>query len=170
MLNRESESEEKTKLKSAGMDQQTLISFEMGNDNVTLICTYGKITFLCCQNTSDYTIGLILKTISAIDNSTSHEMDIICDFDEIQTYQRMGYTLVTYGRHDSLYRATYNVPFSSEKAVYNLTLFLYEELQNEKSLKKDFYWNGKDYDIDRLFKELKNLQGWNVKSVKRRDS
>ena len=169
MLNRELQSQERIKTKLVGIDQQTLISFEMGNDDITLICTYGKITFLCNQNTSDYTIGLILKSISAIDNSTSHEMEIVCGFDDIQSYQRMGYTLVTYGKHENQYRVTYNIPFSSEKAVYNLTLFLYEELQKEKSLKKDFYWNGRDYDINQLYKELKNINGWKTKSIKNKE-
>jgi hypothetical protein len=169
VLNRELQSQERAKTKLVGIDQQTLISFEMGNDDITLICTYGKITFLCNQNTSDYTIGLILKSISAIDNSTSHEMEIVCGFDDIQSYQRMGYTLVTYGKHVNQYRVTYNIPFSSEKAVYNLTLFLYEELQKEKSLKKDFYWNGRDYDINQLYKELKNINGWKTKSIKNKE-
>ena len=170
VLSSKLQSEERVKIKLAAMDQQTLISFEMGNTDITLICTYGKITLLCNQNTSDYTIGLILKSISTVDNSTSHEMEIVCDFDEIQSYQRMGYTLVTYGRHKNQYRVAYNVPFSSEKAIYNLTLYLYEELQKEKSLKKDFYWNGKDYDIVQLFKELKNIPGWEIKAIKIKES
>jgi hypothetical protein len=158
------------KIKLSGIDPQMLISFEMGNRDATLICTYGKITFICQQNISDYTIGLILKNISAVDNSTSHEMDIVCDFDDIQKYQRMGYTLVTYGRYDNKYRVTFNIPFSSDKALYNLTIAFSNELKLEKGIRKDFYWNGKDHDIIRLLNELKSIDGWETKSVKNKEA
>jgi len=158
------------KIRLSGIDPQMLISFEMGNRDATLICTYGKITFICRQNISDYTIGLILKNISAVDNSTSHEMDILCDFDEIQKYQQMGYTLVTYGRHNSKYHVTFNIPFSSDKALYNLTIAFASELNREKEIKKDFYWNGKDHDILRLFNELESIAGWEIRSVKNKEA
>jgi len=170
VLQRDLQPSEKDKVKLSGIDPQMLISFEMGNRDATLICTYGKITFSCNQNISDYTIGLILKNISAVDNSTSHERDILCDFDDIQKYQRMGYTLVTYGRHNSKYRVTFNIPFSSDKALYNLTIAFANELKLEKSIKKDFYWNGKDHDIVRLFNELKQLNDWEIKSVKNKET
>ncbi|MDL2261081.1 hypothetical protein LJC08_02435 [Methanimicrococcus sp. OttesenSCG-928-J09] len=170
MLNRELQSAERVKIKLSGIDPQTLISFEMGNEDIDLICTYGKITLHCRNIVPDYTIGLILKSISAIDNSTTHETEILCDFDDIQNYQRMGYTLVSYGRHNGRYRVTFNVPFSSEKAVYNLTLAFFEELQKEKQLKKDFYWTGKDHDIIQLFNELKGVSNWEVKAIKNKEN
>ena len=158
------------KIKLSGIDPQMLISFEMGNQDATLICTYGKITFICHRNISDYIIGLILKNISAVDNSTSHEMEILCDFDDIQKYQRMGYTLVTYGRHNNKYRVTFNIPFSSDKALYNLTIAFSKELKNETKIRKDFYWNGKDHDIVRLCNELERLTDWEIKSVKNKEA
>ncbi|MDV0445899.1 hypothetical protein MmiAt1_15000 [Methanimicrococcus sp. At1] len=169
MLNRELQSAERVKVKLSGIDPQALVSFEMGNDDIDLICTYGKITLLCRSEIPDYTIGLILKTISAVDNSTSHETEILCDFDDIQNYQRMGYTLVSYGRCSDQYRVAFNIPFSSEKAVYNLTIALFDELSKEKTLKKDFYWSGKDHNIIQLFNELKDINGWKVKTIKNKD-
>lgn len=163
------QSAERVKVKLSGIDPQTLISFEMGNENITLICTYGKITLHCRREISDYTVGLILKSISVVDNSTTHETELLCGFDDIQNYQRMGYTLISYGRLDEQYRVIFNVPFSSEKAVYGLTIAFYEELQKEKKLKKDFYWNGKDHDIIRLFNELKNIDDWEIKEIKNKD-
>jgi len=157
-------------VKLSGLEPQTLISFEMGNNAVTLICTYGKITFSCNRPIDDYTIGMILKSISAIDNSTSHEMEIICDFDEIQKYQKMGYVLVTYGRHGNKYRSTFNIPFSSDKALYNLTMAFFDELKNRNKIKKDFYWNGKDNDIIQLFSILKDLEDWKIKSVRNKEN
>ncbi|WP_316560019.1 hypothetical protein [Methanimicrococcus stummii] len=170
MLGRELQSAERVKIKLSGIDPQTLVSFEMGNPDIDLICTYGKITLQCRQGVSDYSIGLILKTISTIDNSATHETEISCDFDDIQNYQRMGYTLVSYGRHDGRYRVTFNVPFSSEKAVYSLTVSFFDELQNGKILKKDFYWSGKDHNIIQLFNELKNIDGWEIKEIKNKES
>jgi len=170
VLRRDLQPAERVKVKLSGLEPQTLISFEMGNGSVTLICTYGKITFSCNQAIDNYTIGLILKSISDVDNLTFHEMEIVCNFDEIQVYQKMGYTLVTYGRHGSKYRVTFNIPFSSDKALYSLTMAFFEELKNGNGIKKDFYWNGKDHDIFQLFNELKDLEGWEIKSVKNKDN
>ncbi|WP_316558065.1 hypothetical protein [Methanimicrococcus hongohii] len=156
-------------MKLSGIDPQTLISFEMGNSDIDLICTYGKIALHCRREVPDYTIGLILKTISAVDNSATHETEILCDFDDIQNYQRMGYTLVSYGRHNGKYRVTFNVPFSSEKAVYSLTVAFFEELKREKTLKRDFYWSGKDHNIIQLFNELKKVDDWEIKEIKNKE-
>jgi len=170
MIQKEIVSADKNNPKQFGIDSQNLISFEMGNADITLVCTYGKITFICNNHVSDYTIGLILKKISSIDNSTTHETDIFCEFDDIQKHQTMGYTLITYGRHEKQYRATFNIIFSSEKALYNLTVAFFNELKKEPSIKKDFYWNGKDNDIIRLYKDLNDLPNWTIKSVKNKDS
>lgn len=170
VLNRELQSAERVKIKLSGIDPQTLVSFEMGNSDIDLICTYGKITLQCRHETADYTLGLILKTISSVDNATTHETEILCDFDDIQNYQRMGYTLVSYSRHNGKYRVTFNIPFSSAKAVYSLTVAFFEELQKEKMLKKDFYWSGKDHNIIQLFNELKNIDGWEIKEIKNKDN
>lgn len=170
VLNRELQSAERVKVKLSGIDPQTLVSFEMGNNDIDLICTYGKITLFCRRPISDFILGLILKNISAADNSTTHETEILCDFDEIQNYQRRGYTLVSYGRCAGQYRVTFNVPFSSEKAVYSLTVAFFEELQKSGTLKKDFYWSGKDHNIVQLFNRLKKIDGWEVKEIKNKDS
>lgn len=170
MLSRNLQTTEKAKMKLTDIDPQSLVSFEMGNENIRLICTYGKITMQCRREISDFTIGLILKSISTIDNSTTHETEILCDFDEIQKYQRRGYTLVSYGRYHGQYRVTYNVPFSSEKAIYYLTLAFFEELNKEKTLKKDFYWNGKDNDIVQLFNQLKTIEKWDIKEIKNKET
>jgi len=170
VLPRDLKPAERVKVKLSGLEPQTLISFEMGNKAATLTCTYGKITFSCNKHIDDYTIGLILKNISAVDNSTSHDMEIICDFDEIQRFQKMGYTLVTYGRFGSKYRVMFNIPFSSNKALYNLTMAFFEELKDGNELKKDFYWNGKDHDIVQLFNELRELEDWEIKSIKSKEN
>ncbi|WP_338097084.1 hypothetical protein [Methanolapillus ohkumae] len=169
MLKKESSFPEKTDTKIPGIIPQNLVSFEMGNENITLVCTYGKISLVLNKNVTDYYIGRILKGISDVDNSTSHEMEILCDFDEIPGYQTMGYTLVTYGRYNGKYRVTFNIPFSSEKALYNLTVSFFKELEKQKSLKKDFYWNGKDSDIVRLFFKLKDIENWDVKLIKNKE-
>ncbi|WNY24897.1 hypothetical protein [Methanolapillus millepedarum] len=169
MLQKENQFQEKGSSKIPGLGPQNLISFEMGNENITLICTYGKISMSLNRQVTDYAIGKILKSISVVDNSTSHEMEILCDFDDIPLYQTMGYTLVAYGRHNGKYRVTFNIPFSSEKALYHLTVSFFKELEKQKTLKKDFYWNGKDNDILKLFYELKDMGNWDVKAVKNKE-
>ncbi|MDR2944937.1 MAG: hypothetical protein LBU81_07680 [Methanosarcinales archaeon] len=170
VLDRELQSAERVNMKLSGIDLQALIHVNMGNQDIDLVCTYGKITLQCYDEIADYTLGLILKTISIVDNSATHETEILCDFDDIQKYQHMDYTLVSYSRQNGKYRATFNVPFSSSRAVYNLTVALFEQLQKEKTLKKDIYWSGKDHNIIQLFNEFKDIDGWEIKEIKNKDS
>ena len=145
-----------------------LLSFEMGNEDITLVCTYGKLSLLIERPVSAYSIGCILKTVSEIYSATSHDMDVVCDFDDIQKYQTMGYTLVSYGRFSGQYRVTFTVPFASDKALRNLTVAIFEEAKSGP-VKKDFYWSGTDRSILRLCDELKELDGWRVKAVRNKE-
>ena len=52
---------------------QSLSSFEMGRNDVNVICTYGKIAVWFGRKVPDYVIAQILIGISRIDQSTVHE-------------------------------------------------------------------------------------------------
>lgn len=152
----------------AGISPMNLLSIEMGNEDVTLVCTYGKLSLLIEHSIADYLVGRILKAVSEIYSATTHDMDVVCDFEEIQKYQTMGYTLVSYGRSCGKYRVTFTIPFSSEKALFNLTVSICREARSA-SVRKDFYWNGTDKSISRLFEELKDLDGWRIKSIRNKE-
>ncbi|WP_292374467.1 hypothetical protein [Methanosarcina sp. UBA411] len=144
---------------------QSLGSFEMGRNDVTVICTYGKIAVWFGRKVPDYIIAQILIGISKVDQSTVHEFEIICKFDEITEYESKGYTLVSYGKTASGYRVNYSIPFSNKKALFHLSKFILEELQKGET-RKDFYWNGSDCDIQRLYHEFKNnIENWELKAI-----
>lgn len=94
---------------------QSLGSFEMGRNDVNVICTYGKIAVWFGRKIPDYIIAQVLIGISKVDQSTVHEFEIICNFDEITEYESKGYTLVSYGKTAGGYRVNYSIPFSNKK-------------------------------------------------------
>jgi hypothetical protein len=144
---------------------QSLGSFEMGRNDINVICTYGKIAVWFGRKVPDFIIAQVLIGISKVDQSTVHEFEIICNFDEITEYESKGYTLVSYGKTAGGYRVNFSIPFSNKKALFHLSKFILEELQKRET-RKDFYWNGSDCDIQRLYHEFKNnIDNWELKAI-----
>jgi hypothetical protein len=144
---------------------QCLSSFEMGRNDINVICTYGKIAVWFGRKVPDYIIAQVLLGIAKVDQSAVHEFEIICNFDEITEYESKGYTLVSYGKTAGGYRVNYSIPFSSKKALFHLSQLILEELQKGET-RKDFYWNGSDCDIQRLYHEFKNnIEIWELKAI-----
>lgn len=142
----------------------SLSSFEMGRDDVNVVCTYGKISIWFGRQVPDVVIGQIFLGIAKIDQAAVHELDIICDFDEITEFESNGYVLVSYARSKEGYRTTFHVPFSSKKALFNLAGSVTRELENENTV-VDCYWTGDDSDIMRLYEELSNIEDWKIKNI-----
>ncbi len=147
---------------------QSLSSFEMGRDDVNVLCTHGKVTLWFGRRVPDVIIGQILLDISNVDASSVHEYDIVCPFEEIAEYESHGYVLVSYAKTDNGYRATFNVPFSSKTALFHFAETISKELKN-KNVNIDIYWTGNDADIVLLYDKLSNIDGWNLKQVKYKD-
>ena len=108
---------------------QSLSSFEMGRNDVNIVCTYGKIAVWFGRKVPDYIIAQILIGISKIDQSAIHEFETICNFDDITEYESKGYILVSYGKTAGGYRVNYSIPFSI-KRLSSICLNLY--LKNSK--------------------------------------
>jgi hypothetical protein len=147
---------------------RSLSSFEMGRDDVHIVCTYGKISVWLGRQTPDVVVGEILLGISKIDQSAIHELEVICDFEEITNYESNGYILVAYARADKAYRATFNVPFFSRKALFMLAGSISKELKDNDMI-LDCYWTGNDSDIIRLYAELSRIKDWGLKNVNYKD-
>ncbi|MDW7731580.1 MAG: hypothetical protein SCH66_04005 [Methanolobus sp.] len=139
-------------------------SFEMGRDDVNLVCTYGKISIWFGRQVPDVVIGQILLGIAKIDQGAVHELELVCDFDEITDFESNGYVLVSYARSKGGYKTTFNIPFSSKKALFNLAGSLTRELKNEDTV-VDCYWTGDNSDIMRLHEELSSIEGWKIKNI-----
>lgn len=146
----------------------SLSSFEMGRDDIHVVCTYGKISIWFGRQVPDVIVGEVLLGISKIDQSAVHELEVVCDFEEITDYESNGYVLVAYARADKGYRATFNVPFSSKKALFRLAGSICKELSDNDML-LDCYWTGSDSDIIRLYTEFNRIKGWCLKNVNYKD-
>lgn len=144
---------------------QSLSSFEMGRDDVNVLCTHGKVTIWFGRQVPDVVIGQVLIAISSVDASSVHEYDIVCPFEEITDYESQGYVLVSYAKTDNGYRTTFNIPFSSKTALFHLAGSISKELKN-KNINIDIYWTGDDADIVLLYDKLRNIDGWNLKQAK----
>jgi hypothetical protein len=144
---------------------QSLSSFEMGRNDVNIVCTYGKIAVWFGRKVPDYIIAQVLIGISKIDQSAVYEFETICNFDDITEYESKGYILVSYGKTAGGYRVNYSIPFSNKKALFHMSKFVLEELK-KGDVRQDFYWNGSDCDIQRLYQELKNnIENWELKCI-----
>ncbi len=146
----------------------SLSSFEMGRDDIHVVCTYGKISIWFGRQIPDVVVGEVLLAISKIDKTAVHELEVVCDFEEITDYESNGYVLVAYAKADKGYRATFHIPFSSKKALFRLAGSICDELK-ENDMLMDCYWNGNDSDIIRLYDELTNIKGWVLKKVNYKD-
>ena len=147
---------------------QSLSSFEMGRDDVNVLCTHGKVTIWFGRQVPDVVIGQIFIGISNVDAGSVHEYDIVCPFDQIGEYESHGYVLVSYAKTDNGYRSTFNIPFSSNIALFHFAEAISKELK-DKNVKIDVYWTGDDADIVLLYDKLSNIDGWNLKQVKYKD-
>ncbi|WP_440952979.1 hypothetical protein [Methanococcoides sp. FTZ1] len=147
-----------------GSSLHSLSSCEMGSENVDVICTYGKISVCFGRQTPDLVVGQTLIAISKVDKSAVYEIELICDFDSITDYESNGYVLVSYARADHGYRAMFNVPFHSNKALFHLAENIIQELRTDDVV-LDIYWNGDDSDISKLSDEFKKIEGWDIKEI-----
>lgn len=143
---------------------QVVSLIEMGTDDITMTCTQGKITIWFGKKTPDNLIKRILTTISNVDSSVTHEMEVVCDFNDIEKYEGKEYILVSYAKTRGGYRAIFNIPFSKRGALEHLAEAILEQLQ-QRPVHKDLFWNSSAAKIMLLFNELSDIAGWQIKKV-----
>jgi hypothetical protein len=139
---------------------------EMGNNDVTLSCTLGKINlWFGRQSTIEY-VSAIINSIAKIDFSVEHEKEVLCDFNEIAEYENKGCTVVSYAKNrGGGYRAIFTIPFYNPTARTYLINSIMEEL-GESDVRKTLHWNGNIAKIVLLFKELKKIPNFTLHNVK----
>lgn len=137
-------------------------SFEMGRDDVNVLCTHGKITIWFGRQVPDVVVGQVLIGISNVDASSVHECDFVCSFEEIADYESHGYILVSYAKTDNGYRTTFNIPFSRKVALFHFAESITKKLK-DKDVKIDIYWTGDDADISLLYQKLSSIDDWEMK-------
>ncbi|MBC7085528.1 MAG: hypothetical protein H5T43_04070 [Methanomethylovorans sp.] len=147
---------------------QALSTMEMGRDDVNVVCSYGKISVWFGRTVPRTIIWNVLTCISNVDNLAVHEKEIICNFDDIAVYESYGYVLISYAKTEGGYRATFNVPFLSDKALIYLTDSIFNELK-ETNVLIDIYWVGDYTNVMRLYQELSNIEEWKLKNITYKD-
>lgn len=147
---------------------QSLSTMEMGRDDVNVVCSYGKISVWFGRTVHSIVIWKVLTCISNVDKLAVHEKEIICNFDDITTFESYGYVLISYAKSEGGYRATFNVPFLSNKALIYLADSIFKELK-ETNVLIDIYWTGDDADIMRLYQELHSIEEWKLKNITYKD-
>lgn len=147
---------------------QSLSTMEMGRDDVNVVCSYGKISVWFGRTVPGTVIWKVLTCISNVDKLAVHEKEIICSFDDITVYESYGYVLISYAKFEGGYRATFNVPFVSNKALIYLADSIFKELK-ETNVLIDIYWTGDYADIMRLYQELHNIEEWKLKNITYKD-
>ncbi|UZE92579.1 MAG: hypothetical protein IB616_01845 [Methanosarcinales archaeon] len=143
---------------------QVVSSIAMGTDDITMTCTQGKVTIWFGKKTPENQVTWILTAISNVDSSMTHEMEVICDFSDIEKYEGKEYILVSYAKARGGYRAIFNIPFSKREALEHLAEAIFEQLQHDP-IRKDFFWDGCAAKIMLLFDELSSIDGWRIKKV-----
>ncbi|MDY6864499.1 MAG: hypothetical protein SVY15_00800 [Halobacteriota archaeon] len=166
---------------SHGLDlaevNEDLYAVKMGNDNSSLICTYGRIKIWFGRKASKELIRDILLGISKVDSCIEFEFETICGFDTIQHYENVGFKLLSYAKYapsgiypppiaktPNLYKAIFNVPFSREEALHRLVDFLMERLHS-KNINSNLHWSGNDTKIRMLYNEFKEFERWKVEEI-----
>jgi len=147
---------------------QSLSTIEMGRDDVNVVCSYGKISIWFGRTVPATVIWKVLTCISNVDTLAVHEKEIICNFEDITTYESYGYVLISYAKFESGYRATFNIPFVSNKALIYLADSIFKELK-ETNVLIDVYWTGDYSDIMKLYQEMNTIDEWKLKNITYKD-
>jgi hypothetical protein len=145
-------------------DNRDVSIVEMGHDNVTISCTFGKIILWFGRQVGEAMIREVIFGISRVDSTANHEHEIICSYKTITEYESMGYVLISYSKTRGGYRAIFNLPFSKKIALDHFAKSIASRLK-EKDVKIILHWNGSPDRIRLLYEELKKLDGWFIKRI-----
>lgn len=145
-------------------DGREISVVEMGRDDVNVSCTQGKISLWFGRLVTESLIRHIIFGISNVDSSVSHELEVICNFNAISTYESMGYVLISYSKTKGGYRAAFKLSFSKRFALDHFVGLLLCQLK-EKDVKLTLHWDGSPGMIIQVYNELKNFDNIQIKRI-----
>ena len=137
---------------------------EMGEENVNVSCTHGKIALWFGRQVSESLIWHVIFGMSDINSSINHEMEIICDFNAISEYENKGYVLTSYAKTKDGYRTIFYLPFSKKHALAHFVGSIVNQLK-ESDVKKILHWDGSPATMMLMYNELCKLDGWGIKRI-----
>lgn len=145
-------------------DGREISLVEMGSDDINVSCTQGKINLWFGRQVSEPLIRHVIFSISYVDSSVSHELEVICNYDTIQTYESLGYTLISYSKTRGGYRAVFKLSFSKKFALDHFVRSIIEQLK-EKGVRLTLHWDGSPGMIIHVYNELRKLDDVKIKRI-----
>ncbi len=145
-------------------DGREISLVEMGSDDINVSCTQGKINLWFGRQVGEPLIRQVIFGISYVDSSVSHELEVICNYDTIPTYESLGYILISYSKTMGGYRAVFKLSFSKKFALDHFVRSIIEQLK-EKGVRLTLHWDGSPGMIIHVYNELRNLDDIKIKRI-----
>lgn len=145
-------------------DNREISLVEIGCDDINVSCTHGKINLWFGRQVREQLIRNVIFGISNLDSSISHELEIICNFNTISTYESVGYTLISYSKTKGGYRAVFKLLFSKKVALDHFVKSIIDRLK-EKGVRLTFHWEGSSGMIIHISNELKKLEDMKIRRI-----
>lgn len=145
-------------------DDREISLVEMGCDDINVSCTQGKIDLWFGRQVREQLIRNVIFGMSNLDSSISHELEIICNFNTISTYESVGYKLISYSRTKGGYRAVFKLLFSKKFALDHFVKSITDQLK-EKGVRLTFHWDGSPGMIIHIYNELKKLGEMKIRRI-----
>ncbi len=137
---------------------------EMGCDDMNVSCTQGKINLWFGRQMREQLIRNVIFAISNVDSSISHELEVVCNFNTISTYESVGYILISYSKTKGGYRAVFKLLFSKKFALDHFVKSIIDQLK-EKGVKLTLHWDGSPDMIIHVYHELKELNDMKIRRI-----
>ena len=130
-----------------------LLHLTMGDENILLTITYGKIGIWLGRHADRDEIKKLICDISAVDSGLTCEVEVLTEFSNIERMEGKGLILLSYRRKGDQYRAIFIVPLAKEAAVeYLLDVIDYELAVSDTE--KTIPWEADDDKVRLLFHRL----------------
>jgi hypothetical protein len=148
--------------------ESEIFSILIASKDMSLLCTPGKIEISIEQGVEKEMIEHVLMSIASVDSSLSMELDIYCNYEEIERYAGKGYKIMVYRRIDDKYRVSFSIPFSRDEPLLNLAEDIFR-MKEQGGFKRTILWEGDMKKIKRLHEVLSKKGHWEIKEIHYRE-
>lgn len=145
-------------------DGREISLVEMGGEDINVLCSQGKINIWFGRQVSETLVHKVIFGISNVDPSVSHELEVICNFENISAYESTGYTLISYSKTKGGYRTALKLSFSKKLALDHFVRSIIDQLK-EKGVKLTLHWDGSPDMMIHLYYELKKNDEMKIKRI-----
>ncbi|MDI3501995.1 MAG: hypothetical protein PWR13_625 [Archaeoglobi archaeon] len=145
-------------------NEEDVFSILIESKGISLLCTPGKIEMSIERSAKEDLIEHAIMSIASVDSSVSMELEIYCDYDEIEHHAGKGYKIMAYKRVDEKYRVSYSIPFSKDEALRNLIRDVCM-MKNDGEFRKTILWEGDIRKIKKIYEILSKRGEWEIKEV-----